>query len=378
MGQFFRDRLRRLRDRLVSSPRFQRLAAAHPLTRAKARQRARAMLDLCAGFVYSQVLLACVRLKLLELLLEQPRDAEQIAEKLALSQDAAARLLDAAASLGLVERRGKGRFGLGELGAALIGNPAALALVAHQPMLYADLADPVALLRGDESAEPRLADYWPYSAAENPAALTAEEVAPYSALMAASQPLVAQELLDVYSLRRHKTLLDVGGGEGAFLIAAAARAPRLRLMLFDLPSVVERARARLEEAGLSKRASVFSGNFLADPLPKGADVITLIRIVHDHDDASALELLRNVRRALPRDGTLLIIEAMSGVAGAEPLDAYYGFYTLAMGRGEPRTMAEMQKLAKKAGFGRFRLLSNPMPIVASILAARPDPDYHGP
>ena len=378
MGQFFRDRLRRLKDRLASSPRVQRLAAAHPLTRAAARRRARAMLDLCAGFVYSQVLLACVKLKLLELLLEQPRGLGEIAQKLELSTDAAARLLDAAASLGLVERRGKGRFGLGDLGAALVGNEAALSLVAHQPMLYADLADPVALLRGDESAEPRLAEYWPYSAAENPAELTGEEVAPYSALMAASQPLVAQELLDVYPIRRHKTLLDVGGGEGAFLAAAAARAPRLQLMLFDLPAVVERARARLDAAGLSKRTSFFSGDFLADPLPEGADVITLIRIVHDHDDASALELLRNVRRALPRDGTLLIVEAMSGVEGAEPLDAYYGFYTLAMGRGEPRTVAELQKLAKKAGFSRFRLLNNPMPVVASILVARPDPDYHGP
>jgi demethylspheroidene O-methyltransferase len=378
MGQFWRDRLRRIRDRLASSPRFQRLAAKHPLTRKAARRRARAALDLCAGFVYSQVLLACVRLKLLDLLLESPKSLAQIAEKTELSPDAAARLLDAAASLGLVDRRGKERYGLGDIGAALVGNKAALALVEHQPMLYADLADPVALLRGAEEAEPKLADYWPYSAAERPTELTPEEVAPYSALMAQSQPLVAQEVIGAYNFRRHRRLMDVGGGEGAFLEAVAASAPRLELMLFDLPAVVERARARLEAAGLAKRTRFFSGSFLADPLPVGADVITLVRIVHDHDDASALELLRNVRRALPRDGVLLIVEAMSGVEGAEPLDAYYGFYTLAMGRGEPRTVVELQRIAKKAGFGRFRLLRNPMPIVAGILLCRPDPDYHGP
>lgn len=334
------------------------------------------MLDLCAGFVYSQVLFACVRLNLFDILLARPRAAEELAEKLSLSREAAARLLDAASSLGLVERRGGGRYGLGELGAALVGNKAALSLVAHQPMLYADLRDPVALLRGETEAE--LAAYWPYSAAEQPSELTADEVGPYSALMAASQPLVAQEVLDCYSLRRHRCLLDVGGGEGAFLQAAAARAPKLRLMLFDLPPVVERARARLDGQGLAKRTTFHAGDFLADPLPKGADVISLVRIVHDHDDAAALTLLRAVRRALPPDGTLLIVEAMSGVAGVEPLSAYYGFYTLAMGRGEPRTVAELQRLARKAGFGRFRLLRNPMPVVASILVARPDPDYHGP
>jgi hypothetical protein len=63
-------------------------------------------------------------------------------------------------------------------------------------------------------------------------------------------------------------------------------------------------------------------------------------------------------------------EAMSGVRGAEPLDAYYGFYTLAMGRGEPRTVAEIGRLLRQAGFGRFRLLRNRMPILTSILVAR--------
>jgi demethylspheroidene O-methyltransferase len=376
-GRFWVDRLKSLRDRLIASPRFQRFVAGNPLTRRAAQRRARAMLDLCAGFVYSQVLLACVRLKLFEILLEAPRTREELAEKLSLSANATSRLLDAAVSLGLVDRRSGERYGLGELGAALVGNPAALSLVAHQPILYADLQDPVALLRG-EAPTPALADYWPYSAAAHPTALTAEEVAPYSALMAASQPLVAQEALDAYPIRRHRCLMDVGGGEGVFLAAAAARAPRLKLMLFDLPAVVERARAKFAKSKLSRRLSFHAGNFLADPLPNGADVISLVRIVHDHDDASALALLRAVRRALPPNGTLLIVEAMSGVAGVEPLDAYYGFYTLAMGRGEPRTAGEIEELARRAGFTRFRLLRNDMPVVASILVAKPDPNYLGP
>jgi len=362
------DRLRSFRDGLISQPRFQRWSLANPLTRPIARRRARAMLDLTAGFVYPQVLFACAKLKLFDLLLEAPRSKAEIAERLALSQDGASRLVDAAASLGLVERRGGGRYGLGELGAALAGNRAALSLVEHQPLLYADLMDPVALLRGEKGA--RLAGYWPYSDASAPAGLDAGQVAPYSALMAASQPMIAEEALDAYDISRHARLMDVGGGEGVFLTAAAERAPNLRLMLFDLPAVAERARARLGEAGLLPRAAVHGGSFLTDPLPQGADVITLVRIVHDHDDESALTLLRNVRRALPKDGTLLIVEAMSGVKGAEPLDAYYGFYTLAMGRGEPRTVAEIEALLRRSGFADFRLLRNPLPTLTSILVAK--------
>ena len=151
----WRDRLRGWRDRLIADPRFQRWSLANPLTRWLARRRARAMLDLVAGFVYSQILFACVRLELFDILMEGPRTADALAKRLALSPDAASRLLDAAASLDLVERRGEGRYGLGQLGAALAGNRAALSLIEHQPMLYADLADPVALLRGEKQAGSR-------------------------------------------------------------------------------------------------------------------------------------------------------------------------------------------------------------------------------
>ncbi len=57
---------------LLRIPRFQRWAAASPLTRVVARRRAKALFDLCAGFVYSQILLACVRLRLFEILAARP------------------------------------------------------------------------------------------------------------------------------------------------------------------------------------------------------------------------------------------------------------------------------------------------------------------
>jgi demethylspheroidene O-methyltransferase len=314
------------------------------------------------------VLFACVRLKLFDALAGGPLAVPEIAARLSLSEAATRRLLDAAASLDLTERRGGGRYGLGQLGAAFHGNPAALLLVEHQPLLYADLADPVALLRGEKRAT--LADYWPYSDLEQPKALQADDVAPYSALMAASQPMVAQEALGAYDVAQHKRLMDVGGGEGVFLCAAAARAPDVQLSLVDLPAVAERARSRFEAEGLTARAQAHGRDFLRDELPTGADVVTLIRIVHDQDDARAAMLLRNIRRAVEPGATLLIIEAMSGVRGAEPLDAYYGFYTLAMGRGEPRRVEEIEALLRQAGFGGFKLLSNALPTLTSILVAK--------
>jgi demethylspheroidene O-methyltransferase len=364
-----RDRLLGLRDRWLASPRFQRLATRFPLTRPIARSRARALFDLCAGFIYSQVLLACVELRLFEILAEGPRTAEQLAARVDLPQEAMLRLLDAAVSLRLVSRRGSGRYGLGDLGAALLGNPAVPAMVAHHRLVYADLADPVALLRGAAGSR-GLNHFWSYASGERPDTLEADAVAPYTTLMAASQPLVAAEVLDAYRLDRHRCLLDVGGGNGAFLTAVAARAPDLRLMLFDLPGVVEHARANLAAVGLAERTTLVGGDFHTDPVPGGADVVSLVRIVHDHDDAAALALLRAVHAALPPGGTLLLAEPMAGTRGAEPIgDAYFGFYLLAMGQGRARSAARLQEMLALAGFRSSRPVPTQTPLLTGLIVA---------
>ncbi|MBV9654116.1 MAG: methyltransferase [Acetobacteraceae bacterium] len=355
-------------DRLLASERFRHWAAGFPLTRPIARRRARALFDLCAGFVYSQVLYACVRLRLFDMLAEEPQSAAVLARRMGLPAEGADRLLAAAASLGLVARRGD-RFGLGRLGAAMVGNPGLAAMVEHHAVLYADLQDPVALLRGEGKAT-GLSRYWPYAGASGPEALGAEQVGAYTALMAASQPLVAAEILESYPLGRHRCLLDVGGGDGSFVTAAAARAPHLRFMLFDLPAVAGRARARFATGGIADRAVALGGDFLSDDLPRGADVVSLVRIIHDHDDEAALAILRRAFAALPAGGTLLLAEPMAGTAGAEPVgDAYFGFYLLAMGSGRPRSLANLQALLTRAGFVLARPRRTRLPLLTRLIVA---------
>jgi len=365
-----RDRFRAWREGVTARPGFRAWAARFPLTRPMARQRARALFDLCAGFVYSQVLFACVRLRLFDLLHESgPMTQAALALRLGMGADATERLLRAAASLDLLARRDDGRWALGPLGAAMVGNPGLVAMVEHHALLYADLADPVGLLRRDRGGN-ALSGYWAYAGAEAPGAVAAERVADYSALMAASQPMVAEEVLGAYDFRRHKALLDVGGGEGAFLSAVAARAPHLRLMLFDLPPVAARAQARFVAHGLAPRATTFGGDFSADALPRGADLISFVRVLHDHDDDVVASLLRAARTALPPGGRLLIAEPMAGTKGAEPMgEAYFGFYLLAMGRGRPRRAEELQAMLAEAGFARSQLLTTGTPLLTRVLVA---------
>ena len=357
------------RNRLFADPRFQRWAADFPLTRPVARARAQGLFDLVAGFVYSQTLDACVRLRLFQHLRDGPLTTGALATALDLPQAATVRLLGAAHGLGLVEGAGPNRYALGAQGAALLGNAGLMEMIEHHAQLYADLGDSVALLRRGAGG---LAGYWPYATSHAPDEAAGREVAGYSALMAATQPAVAADLLAAYRVGRHRRLMDVGGGEGAFLEAAGATAPGLELMLFDLPAVCARARTRLGRAGLLGRSTILEGDFLRNPIPPGADLITLVRILHDQDEAGVATLLRAIRAALPPDGALLIGEPMSG--GGRPRrvgDVYFAFYLLAMGRGRARSPEELTAMLRTAGFSRVRRLRTRTPALLRALVARP-------
>jgi demethylspheroidene O-methyltransferase len=252
-----------------------------------------------------------------------------------------------------------------------VSNAAVCALVEHHATLYADLRDPVALLRGETNAV--LAQYWPYAdeRATSPTLLTEERVAQYSQLMSASQPLVADEILSAYRFDRHQCLLDVGGGQGTFLIAAAQAFPRLRMILFDLPAVATLAQENFLRSGLQSRASAVGGSFFENSLPVGADVATLIRVLYDHDDHRAIGILRAVFNALASGGTLIVAEPMSETPGAETMgDAYFGFYLLAMGKGRSRSAERLLSMIQEAGFRSCQFKPTRLPLQTSLIEAR--------
>ena len=362
------------RDRLLADPRFQRWAAAFPLTRPIARKRARALFDVCAGFVYSQVLLACLQLRLFDVLFEGPQSADALAARLSMSPAAMQRLLSAAASLNLVERRGRLLWGLGPLGAAVVGNPGIAAMIEHNALLYADLQDPVSLLRG-ETRGTAIARFWPYAATEGGTHgdVPAEAAAAYSRLMGVSQAMIANDVISAYPFSRHRRLLDVGGGDGTFLATVFERVPSLELMLFDLPPVAERAARRFADSRYAGRARAIGGSFLRDPLPGGADIVSLVRVLHDHDDGPAMALLRTARAALPADGVLLVAEPMVHERRPDPVgDAYFGFYLLAMGSGRARPASEIARMMAEAGFTEIREHPTCQPMLTRVLVGKPD------
>ena len=352
--------------RLGLSARFHAFCARVPGLRLIARREGEALFDIVQGFVQSQALLALVELRVLHRLAEGPAPMGALAGSAGVPPARMAVLLQAGAGLGLLVQR-RGIWRLTVRGAAFLTVPGLEAMVRHHPVLYRDLADPVAFFRGE--TQPELAGFWPYvfgaGAAEDPGLAQR-----YSDLMADSQGLVAADTLRLVDFRGVTHLMDVGGGTGAFLAAVGAAHPALRMTLFDLPAVVPGAAARFAAAGLSDRVAIVPGSFRDDPLPNGADAISLVRVLYDHADETITALLRAVYAALPPGGRVVVSEPMSG--GDSPdraTDVYFSVYTLAMQTGRTRSGAEIARMLGNAGFTNPIILTGFRPFVTSVVTA---------
>ncbi len=359
------------RNRIFANPRFQHWAARLPLIRRIARARAGGAFDVLAGFAYSQVLRAFVESGLFDVLQDGPLTVAAIAPRLGLSESATLTLLRAGRALMLAEEPAPGQWMLGEQGAVFAANPGVQAMVRHHRLLYADLADPLALLRADRQEPTALSRFWTYAGALHGASERGTDTAEYSQLMAASQHIVADEVLASVSFKGVARLLDVGGGHGAFLRHVGAAWPHLQLGLFDLPEVVATGARVLAEAAGAQRVTPHPGNFFKDSIPQGYDMVSLVRILHDHDDTPAQALLANIRKSLAPGARLLIAEPMARIPGAEPMgEAFFGLYLWAMGSGRARSPAEITAMLQAADFARVRFVATAQPVNASIVIAQ--------
>lgn len=354
-------------NRLVGSRSFQRWAARFPLTRPIVRREGEAMFDLVAGFCHSQILQALVTLNIPAQLMEHDATAQALAHRAAMPPDRMVVLLNGGVAIGLLTRGRDGAYGLTPRGAALTAVPGLADMIRHHAVLYRDLADPVAFFRGETETE--LAGFWPYvfgaGAAQDP-----ETAATYSRLMADSQVLVAEDTLAALSFAGTRRLMDVGGGTGAFLAAVAAAVPGVDLTLFDLPAVAPAAKERFDSLGLSDRLTIVPGSFRDDPLPRGADAISLIRVLYDHSDDTVAALLGQVHAALPSGGRLIISEPMTGDSRPERAgDAYFALYCMAMRTGRARSATQIGALVRQAGFENIVTPRSARPFVTSVLTA---------
>lgn len=176
-----------------------------------------------------------------------------------------------------------------------------------------------------------------------------DEAAVFNRAMAAMTDEIADAVLSACDFSRYVSLVDVGGGEGAFIARILAAHPALKGILFDQPAVVAHAHDRLDEAGVSDRCQVVGGNFF-EAVPEAGDAYLLKWILHDWDDQDAIAILRSCRRAIRPGGTLLVVEHLIGPNNAGREGKFMDLNMMVITGGVERTREEFEAVFDAAGF----------------------------
>jgi SAM-dependent methyltransferase len=161
-----------------------------------------------------------------------------------------------------------------------------------------------------------------------------------------------------YDFSPIRTVADIGGGRGTLLAAILRAHGHVRGVLFERPSVVADAAEVLQAAGVADRCETVPGDFFQG-VPDGADAYILANVLHDWNDADSVRILGACRRAMAKDGRVLIVERLIPDDPADALPVLLSDMTmLVVTGGQERTNTEYSRLLAEAGLA----LANVQPV----------------
>lgn len=329
------------------------------------------IMQIGTGFWASKTLLSAVELGLFSALPEEGMTAAQLATALGLHTRAVPDFPDALVALGLLERDGQG--------------PDARYKNTAETALFLDRESPGYIGGMLEMANARLYGFWDGLTEALRTGKPQNEIKQNGEPMFAklyAEPARLEQFMNAMSgislgnftalaatfdFSRYQTLCDVGGATGQLAAIVARQHPGVRCATFDLPAVEPIARKHLEQAELSERVEVVSGDFFKDDLPK-ADVITMGMILHDWNLENKKLLIKKVYDALPEGGAFIAIEAL--IDDERRSNAFGLLMSLNMliefGDAFDYTFADFQGWCSEVGFTRFERIALAGPSSAAV------------
>lgn len=160
-------------------------------------------------------------------------------------------------------------------------------------------------------------------------------------------------LLKAYDFSAFKTVVDVGGGNGALLSGILERSPDLSAILFDQAATIELARRGA--GGQLHGCRLVAGNFF-EAVPEGGDLYILKSVIHDWPDEPSVTILRNCRAAMGEKGKLLVIDRVIGPPNEASYALFVDLAVLVEHGGQERSQKEFETLFDQAGLKLIRVI----------------------
>jgi hypothetical protein len=327
------------------------------------------VLDLITSGWVAQSVYTVTKLGIVEALRDGPQTVDAIAERVGADPDAVYRLMRMLASRGVFTSKRHRRFALTPMGGALLADaPDSMrgyALFVGDPLHWEHWGQLSQSVLTGKCAIEHVRGKPTFEWFDDVPELAAVFNDGMTSISKMETPLVVA----AYDFSQFSTIVDVGGGHGLLLAEVLRQSPDSNGILFDAESVVEGAPAVLEPAGVAHRCTTVGGSFF-ESVPAGGDAYLLKHIVHDWDDETSVQILRNVRAAMKPDATVLIVETVVPDDDREHLSKLIDLEMLVAATGKERTEAEYVELLRQAGFRFTRTVATvgPASLVEAVAA----------
>jgi SAM-dependent methyltransferase len=252
--------------------------------------------EFAASFQKSRILLSGFELDIFTYLDESGTTGKEIAKRLHLDEHACERLMNALVSLGFLEKQNHLFFNTAESFTFLSKkSPEYLGGLMHSNHLWKTWSNLTQVVRTGKSANPseinERGEDWLF---------------PFINAMHDRAKKQAPQQLASIDLSGVRSVLDIGGGSGAFSMEFVTRKPELEATVFDLPNVVPITKIFLEKEGFSDRILTHSGDYTTDDLPKGFDMAFLSAIIHSNSLEINQDLIKKCYASLNKNGRIVI------------------------------------------------------------------------
>jgi SAM-dependent methyltransferase len=334
------------------------------------RAAAATLLRLIWGMHISRAVYAAAELGIADLLAEGPVSTQELAKATGTHEPSLYRVLRLLGALGVLDERQPRCFSLTVLGDRLrSGQPGGMRSWATFLEALGGVRPFGQILETIKTGRPGFDAVYGMGIfdflAEHP-----ENAATFDAAMSERTAAFAPSIAQAYDFSDMRTVVDVGGGKGTLLAEILRRHGHLHGVLFEAPAVAARAQALLDATDIADRCEVLAGNFF-ERVPDRADCYLLANVLHDWDDARAIEILRNCRRSMARAGTVLIIERLIAEDGGDAVPTLLSdINMLVITGGQERTNEEYGTLLRSAGMrlGTIQPVAFPYGVIEGVFA----------
>ena len=137
-----------------------------------------------------------------------------------------------------------------------------------------------------------------------------EDARMFTAAQHAGSHAAARVLAERTPLGGARTMLDVGGGSGAFSIALCTRNPSLYATVLDFSAVVDVAGIYRDESGLGARIDLLPGDAVHTPWPSDQDLVLLSYLLSALGEREIDVVLAKARSCMAPGGLLIVHDFM--------------------------------------------------------------------